>query len=82
MDYEKEGILASIDRSPDRVTVRDFEIEESLRLAFGEEHYLPALKEFLAWIELDALVEIRIKVERADTECCWPASAMRWKTAS
>ena len=65
MDYEKEGILASIERSENLVIVKDFEIKEDLIMAFGEEHYLPALKKFLAWIEFDAPNEIHIKVERS-----------------
>ena len=33
-------------------------------MAFDEEHYLPALKEFLTYIELNDPTEIRIKVDR------------------
>lgn len=65
MEHEKEGIFASIDRSDLGVVVRDFEIEEGLLMAFGEEHYLPAFKEFVAWIEKDDVPEIRFKVDRS-----------------
>jgi hypothetical protein len=65
MEHEKEGIFASIDRTSDRVIVRDFEIEEGLLMAFGEEHYLPAFRQFVDWIERDVIPEIRFEVDRS-----------------
>ena len=65
MEHEKEGIFASIERSDTGVTVQDFEIEEGLLMAFGEEHYLPAFKEFLVFVESGSAKEIRFDVKRS-----------------
>jgi len=65
MEHEKEGIFASIDRNADRVIVKDFEIEEGLLMAFGEEHYLPAFRQFVDWVEREDVPEIRFEVDRS-----------------
>jgi hypothetical protein len=65
VEHEKEGIFASIERSAERVTVKDFEIEEGLLMAFGEEHYLPAFKQFVTFIEAEDTPEIIFDVSRS-----------------
>lgn len=49
-----DGIAARVERSGGRVVVRDLEVSEDLRMAFGERRCLAAFRDFLADVERGA----------------------------
>ena len=51
---EPDGIAALVERSGGLVVVRDLEVAEDLRMAFGEGRCLAAFRDFLASVESGA----------------------------